>query len=171
MKINKYLKRLTIVLTFICSMSVLLTSHASFFLQGSKSISVFLGSGSAFNDNYTIVGVGAGYHVLDGLEIGLDAQTWLGGEPSINKISPRMQYVFTQSQKLKPYIGLFYQRTFTDGFEDSNSMGGRLGLYFTNPRGHYFGVGVVQENYLDCDESVFVSCSNTYPEITFSIAL
>jgi len=44
------------------------------FSKHSTSIGVFVGSGSAFNDDYTILGVGAGYYLTEGLEIGVDLE-------------------------------------------------------------------------------------------------
>ena len=57
------------------------------FSKNSTSVGVVLGSGSAFNDNYVILGVGVGYYVLKGLEIGIDVQHWFSGDPSITKVS------------------------------------------------------------------------------------
>ena len=37
-------------------------------------------------------------------------------------------------------------------------------------QGSYFGAGMVYEKYLSCDEQVYRSCSDTYPEIIFAIA-
>src|SRR5512134_1570429 len=64
------------------------------FREGGKRFSVFLGAGTAFGDNYTIVGAGLGYFVLDGLEAGLEYESWLGGEKGIQRISPQLTYVF-----------------------------------------------------------------------------
>lgn len=141
------------------------------FEQGSKSLSVVLGAGQAFNDNYTIVGAGFGYYVLDGLELGIDVETWLGGEPSINKLSPQIRYVFTGSRELRPYIGTFFRKTSIDGFVDLDSTGGRVGLIFSGGRGYHLGAGLVFENYLDCNDTIFTSCSDTYTELSFTFLL
>ena len=81
------------------------------FSQGSQSVAVIVGSGSAFRDDYLILGLGYGYYIVDGLELGIDAQFWLSGDPSITKISPQVKYVFTQPKTVKPYIGGFLRRT------------------------------------------------------------
>ncbi|MCW8941757.1 MAG: hypothetical protein OQK93_01125, partial [Gammaproteobacteria bacterium] len=81
------------------------------FSKNSTSVGVVLGSGSAFSDNYVILGLGVGYYVVKGLELGIDLQHWFSGEPSITKVSPQIRYVFTQPKVIKPYIGAFYRRT------------------------------------------------------------
>jgi hypothetical protein len=141
------------------------------FSKGSHALSVIVGSGTSFNDDYVILGGGYGYYVIDGLEIGIDAQTWLSGDPSITKISPQIKYVFTQPQAVKPYVGVFFRRTYIDGLDDLDSTGYRAGLYFMPQKNFYFGGGVAVENYSDCNESVYTDCSTTYPEILFSFAL
>ena len=57
-----------------------------------------------------------------------------------------------------------------DNYDDLDSVGGRAGIYFMSGRGSYFGAGVVYEQYLSCDEAVYKSCNDTYPEIIFAIA-
>ena len=61
------------------------------FSKNSTSVGVVIGSGSAFNDNYMILGLGIGYYVTKGLELGIDLQHWISGEPSITKVSPQRQ--------------------------------------------------------------------------------
>lgn len=141
------------------------------FQQGRQSVSIVAGSGSAFRDDYIILGAGYGYYVLDGLELGIDAQFWLSGDPSITKVSPQIRYVFTRPKTLKPYVGGFYRRTYTDGLEDLDSFGYRAGLNIMGRGNFYFGAGFVYEEYRDCSETVFSSCSETYPEILFSFSI
>jgi hypothetical protein len=105
------------------------------------------------------------------LALGIDAQFWLNGDPSITKLSPQIKYVFTQPKTLKPYVGAFYSRTYTDGLEDLDSIGYRAGLYFMGGGNFYFGAGVAYEDYQDCNETVYTSCSETYPEILFSFSM
>ena len=141
------------------------------FSQGSQAVSIIAGAGSAFNDDYIILGVGYGYYVINGLELGIDAQFWLSGDPSINKLSPKVTYVFTQPKTVKPYVGAFYRRTFIDGLEDLDSIGYRAGLNFMGQGNFFFGVGVVYEEYRECSEAIFSDCSSTYPEILFSFSM
>ena len=143
------------------------------FSKNSTSVGVILGSGSAFNDNYIILGVGVGYYVLQGLEIGLDVQHWFSGDPSITKVSPQIRYVFTQPKVIKPYVGAFYRRTYFGDFkgiaiDDQDSFGYRAGAYFSTNNRLYIGGGIVYEEYKDCDPSY--DCSTTYPEILFTVS-
>lgn len=143
------------------------------FSVNSTRISATLGSGNAFNDDYIILGVGAGYFVLNGLELGIDAQHWFSGDPSITKVSPRMTYVFTQLETIKPYLGVFYRRTFYGDYNarslnDENSYGYRVGAYFNANKRIYIGGGLVYEKYTDCNS--LNDCTSTYPEITVAIS-
>ena len=147
------------------------TAHATPFEKGDLGVSLVVGSGQAFNDNYTIVGAGIGYYVLDGLRLGISGQTWLGGDVSINKYSPQIQYVMARNEKLKPYIGAFYRKTSIEGFDDLDSAGGRAGVYLSGRGNYYISVGMVHESYLSCDETIYVSCSDTYPELTITFSL
>ena len=146
-------------------------SQAGPFSQGSQSVSIIAGSGRAFNDDYLILGLGYGYYVLNGLELGIDAQFWLSGDPSITKLSPQVRYVFTQPKHIKPYLGAFLRRTYIDGLEDLDSVGYRAGLNFMGQGNFFFGAGIVYEEYRDCSETIFRSCSDTYPEILFSFSI
>lgn len=162
------LKQFLIVMMF----SAFLTSaHAAPFKQGDMSFSLLLGSGQAFNDNYTIVGAGIGYYVLDGLRLGIEGESWMGGDISISKYSPQIQYVFSRNEQIKPYLGVFYRKTSITGFDDLDSAGGRAGVYLSTKGNYYMSIGVAHESYLDCDESIYVSCSDTYPELTITFSL
>lgn len=145
-------------------------SGAAPFDSGSQTLSLVAGSGSAFNENYAIIGGGYGYYLVDGLELGIDAQAWLGGTPRIYKLSPQLKYVFNISPQFRPYAGVFYRRTYTDGLADLNSTGYRAGLIFIGERGTYIGAGYVFEDYQDCSTSVYSDCSTSYPEILFSVS-
>lgn len=140
------------------------------FSRGRTHLSVFGGSGSAFNDSYFVLGVGASYYVADGLNIGLSAESWTGGNPDITKLTPSVQYVFYQVPRVSPYIGAFYSRTYIDNLPDLDSVGGRAGVYLAAGHNAYVGVGVVYESYRDCDTSRYIDCSDTYPEISFTFA-
>jgi len=135
------------------------------FSAGSTRLAVIVGNGYAFNNSYLIIGVGAAYFVADGLDLGLDLESWTGGDPGITKVSPRLDYVFNTGSALRPYAGVFYRRTMIEGLEDLDSIGGRAGLYFTSGKGVYVGAGLVYESYLSCQTSIYSSCSDTYPEL------
>jgi len=144
------------------------------FSKNSTSVGVIVGSGSAFNDDYLILGASVGYYVVRGLELGIDVQRWFSGDPSITKISPQITYVFTQPKVIKPYVGVFYRRTYFGDFkgisiDDQDSFGYRAGVYFNTNNRIYIGGGIVYEEYKDCDKFVD-SCSVTYPEILFTVS-
>lgn len=138
------------------------------FSRGSTSLGVVVGSGSFGREDYIILGVGVGYYVLPGLELGIDLQHWFAGDPAITKVSPQIRYVFTRAKVIKPYVGAFYRRTFIADLEDADSFGYRAGAYFSAKSGVYIGGGIVYEQYKDCGR--FVDCSDTYPEILFSVS-
>ena len=143
---------------------------AGVFGQGRTHFAVTAGSGSAFDDSYFVVGVGASYYLVDGLGAGLHYESWSGGDPDISKLTASLQYVFHQVRPVKPYVGTFYRRTDIDGLEDLDSVGARAGVYFGAGRNSAIGVGVVYESYLDCSKSVYRSCDSTYAEVSFTFA-
>lgn len=144
------------------------------FSKNSTSVGVILGSGTAFNDNYIILGGSIGYYVVRGLELGVDVQHWFSGDPSITKVSPQIKYVFTQPKVVKPYVGAFYRRTYFGSFsngeslDDQDSFGYRAGAFFSTNNRVYIGGGIVYEQYKNCDK--FEDCSTTYPEIIFTVS-
>jgi hypothetical protein len=140
------------------------------FSAGNSRLTVVIGNGYAFDSSYLIIGVGAAYFVANGLDLGLDFESWTGANPGINKISPRIDYVLNTGKSLRPYVGAFYRRTMIDGYEDLDSMGGRAGLFFTSGKGLYFGAGVVYEKYLSCDTATYSSCDDTYPEFIIAFS-
>jgi hypothetical protein len=140
------------------------------FERGSLRASVLVGNGYAFDESYFVIGAGFGYFMVDGLELGLDGEYWSGSDPGITKISPSIRYVVPTDSTVRPYIGAFYRRTTIENYDDLNSTGGRAGIYFISYQGSYFGAGVVYEKYLSCDEAIYRSCGDTYPEIIFAIA-
>ncbi len=140
------------------------------FGQGRTQLSVFGGSGSAFRQDYFVLGVGANYYVFQGLGLGLHFESWFGNSPDIYKLTPSVQYVFTQIPSVKPYVGVFYRRVFIENFSDLNSVGMRGGAYLPVGPNMHLGLGGVYESYLDCDESTFDSCDELYPEISFTVS-
>lgn len=143
---------------------------AAMFSQGRTHLAVIGGNGYAFDDTYFVIGVGASYYVLNGLNVGLHVETWTGGNTGINKVTPSIQYVFYQVPHVSPYLGVFYRRTYIENQPDLNSTGGRAGVYFAAGRTTVFGVGAVYESYLDCNKATYNSCAETYPEISFAVS-
>jgi hypothetical protein len=143
------------------------------FSKNSTSVGVVVGSGSAFNDDYIVLGISAGYYLTEGLELGVDLQRWFSGDPTITKVSPQIRYVFTQPKVIKPYVGAFYRRTYYGDFngielDDQDSFGYRAGAYFSTNNRVYIGAGVVYEEFTDC--SRFTECSITSPELLFTVS-
>ena len=143
---------------------------AGVFRRGNTHAVVSGGTGYAFKETYFVLGLGASYYVVDGLNVGLAFEWWSGSSPAIYKLTPSVQYVFHQIPTLKPYVGVFYRRTYVDGLADINSAGGRAGAYLQAGRNTYIGGGVVYERYVNCNESVYRSCSDTYPELSVTFA-
>ncbi len=138
------------------------------FNQGSARLSIHAGGATAFDRNYSIFGIGGGYFVADGIEIGLDAEAWSGNSPRIEQISPQIRGVLNTSGPVKPYAGMFYRRTHIEGYRDNDTVGARAGTYFMVGNNAYFGAGLVQDTHLNCDRTVYSSCSETYPELLFA---
>ena len=143
--------------------------NASAFSEGSVSFDIVAGAGQAFNKNYTVLGVGIGYYVAQGLEVGIDIEHWFSSEPSITKVSPQIKFVFSELGDIKPYAGGFYRETFIDNQSEEGSFGFRGGAFFSSSNGMNIGAGIVYEEYLNCDKAKVVECSTTYPEVRFSL--
>ena len=143
------------------------------FREGSGRMTLLIGGGTAYENNiqynYTILGVGAGYYVSDGLEVGLDVEDWLGSGPRIYRVSPEIHYVFYEVETIKPYAGVFYRRNFIEGHDDVNTVGFRAGGLFLMGKRSYLGAGMVYDKYLNCNNSPFSSCSDIYPEIIVAV--
>jgi hypothetical protein len=71
---------------------------------------------------------------------------------------------------MAPYLGAFYRRSYVEDLQDLGSAGGRAGVYITAGRNTYFGAGMVYESYFDCNESTYASCSDSYPEVSVTVA-
>jgi hypothetical protein len=144
-------------------------SKAGFFGRGRVRTGFVVGVGNSFNNTYLILGVGAGYYLVNGLEVGANVQGWLLNTPTIWQVSPEVRYVVWQLPKFKPYAGLFYRWNFMQDFDTVNSYGGRLGVFYqSNPR-MYMGVGAVWEEFSDCGGNGLSDCSNVYPEFVVSM--
>ena len=143
---------------------------AGAFSKGRTHFVITAGNGYAFDESYLVLGVGVSHYLIDGLNVGLSLESWSGSDPGMYKVTPSVQYVFHQIPKLNPYVGGFYRRAYIDGLPDLNSMGARAGVYLTAGRNTYIGIGAVYESYTDCNRTVYRSCNDTYPEVSFTIA-
>jgi len=140
------------------------------FRQGSLRFSLLIGGGTAFDQNYTIFGLGAGYYVADYLELGLDIEDWTGNTPHIYRFSPGLRYVLLSGGAIRPYIGAFYRRTVIEGEQGIDAVGARAGVLILSGQRAYFGVGLADDVYLNCDRTVYSSCSEVYPELMVGIS-
>jgi hypothetical protein len=139
------------------------------FAEGSIRISAIVGVAQQIDNTAFILGAGAGYYIVDGLELGLEGEYWINSDPSISKISPNARYVLWFVPVLKPYVGAFYRHLFVGApFDDMDSLGGRAGAFWVSGGGSYFGGGVVHEIYVKGCEGD--DCSETYPEIVLSFS-
>lgn len=141
------------------------------FSAGRSRISISGGSSGGFsNERYLVLGATYGYFVADGLEVGLGAQAWLLGDPSLYTLTPQVRYVFHFVPVIKPYVGGFFSRWFVeDPFDDISTLGARLGAFYVSGGGSFVGGGVVVEKILDCNFEDSDDCTDVYPEIVFSL--
>ncbi len=139
------------------------------FREETVRFSFLLGGATAFDQSYTIAGIGGGYYVADGIEIGLDADLWFGNSPRIYEAGPRIGIVLDADIPLKPYLGAFYRRTHIDGYRDNDTVGARAGAYFLTGGNTCLGVGLAHDVHVKCDRSVYSSCAETCPEIALII--
>lgn len=145
-------------------------AEAGSFSRGRVHTSLLAGQGSAYGDQYFILGVGAGYYILDGLQVGLDAEGWFGGDPSVYRISPEVQYVFELAGVWKPYLGGYFRHTLVQGSDGFSSVGGRTGVLMDAGGNMSLGAGMVYDTMLDCDSEFTSSCSQVYPEFRLSVS-
>jgi hypothetical protein len=133
--------------------------------QGHVSLSIVLSSQKSFGDSYFVAGAGAGFFVLDGLEVGASAVHWFGGDPGVTVASPEVRYVAVPlGWPLLPYVGGFYTHFFIGGeLADADSLGTRIGLLYHQGGGIIVGVGAAFERFIsDCNDD----CSTVYPEVS-----
>jgi hypothetical protein len=143
---------------------------AGVFSKGRTHFVVSGGTGYAFDESYFVLGLGASYYLIDGLNVGLHVESWSGADPGMTKITPSLQYVFHQVRTVKPYVGAFYRRTDIERLEDLDSWGGRAGVYIQAARNAFIGLGAVYESYLDCNKTTYRSCDSTYAEVSLTFA-
>jgi hypothetical protein len=164
---GEYVNRL--LLAAMLSLPACAAGVGGMFGQGRTQLSVAGGNGHAFDKSYFVIGASVSYYVLDGLGVGLSLEKW-SGEPGITKYAPFVQYVFYRSSSaMQPYIGAFYRRTMVDGLPGINSVGERAGINIISGQNAYINFGFVQEIYLDCQESVYQTCRETYPELGLTL--
>jgi hypothetical protein len=132
------------------------------FDQGRLHVSGNVEAQSSLGENTVVAGLGVGYFLVAGLEVGGQVSRSFGADPDITVVSPYARYVFQQlAIPVKPYAGAFYRRQFIDGaMEDVDSAGGAAGVSFAQGAGLVLAAGVVYEHTLRCQED----CGRFYPE-------
>jgi len=167
--INKWTVNTVVLIAFLnmVTMSVI----AGPFDKGNTVATLAVGSGQYFREDYLIIGAGVGHYVADGIEVGIDVDYWSGGTPSIYEVTPKITFVYDNGLQLKPYLGLFYNRTYIDGLDDRDAYGYRAGVYMPAGQKIYLGFGVVYTELQSCTDTIFVNCSDTYTEVSFIITL
>ncbi len=135
------------------------------FRKGSIRMTLLIGSGTAYRNDYTIFGLGGAYYAADGIEVGLDGEAWSGADPRIYRVSPGVRYIFYSAQTIKPYVGAFYRHSFVEGLSDRNAVGVRAGGIILTGERSYVGAGVASSVYLNCTDTAYQSCGETYGEI------
>ena len=134
------------------------------FSRGNLTGSIYVGAGRALDRDYTTIGGAVGYMISEGLMLGMSADTWVGNEPDIYKLTPEVRYTFTRVAPVKPYIGAFVSHTIYNGLPDANTYGARGGIYMPFSSNAAFNVGVVYEKISGCNASTYNDCSQFYPE-------
>ena len=159
-------KYLLFILLILPTFSLRTAYGVDLFSQGTTQYTLLAGSGTAFDNDYLILGVGVNYYIQDGLGIGLSFENWSGNTPTINQTTPSIQYVFSQGYSIRPYLGMFYRNIAIANQSSINSDGARAGVYFAAGQNSVFGLGVAYESYLNCQPAIFGGCNDTYPEIS-----
>ena len=137
------------------------------FDRGQFTLVLGAGRHSTLGTSYVSVGVGAGYFVLDGLDVELLGVHAFGGPPSINGVSPSVRYV---AQPLAhwpviPYARAFYKHWFYgDPYEDVDTAGAGAGLLHVNGR-LIIGLGVIYEQVIS---ECFTDCDSVYLDVTLA---
>lgn len=146
------------------------TVNAEPFDQHRQNLSVVVGAGTTFNEDYFIVGIGYSYHIFRGLSLGADFELWTSGDPTIYQVSPELQYVINLDGNLKPYGAVFYRRNYIEGEEDLDASGYRAGVYYLTGSNSFLGYGIVHTEFKDCSETIYEDCEDTHSELTFMLA-
>ncbi|HEX2689561.1 MAG TPA: hypothetical protein VHN14_23235 [Kofleriaceae bacterium] len=141
------------------------------FDRGHVSVTAGGGSQSAFGFRYFGAGIGVGYYVLDGLQLGIFGLHEFGNGPRLNKVSPSLEYVaqpLVGSWPVIPYTGAFYNHWFVgDPGSDIDTLGSRAGVLYLSGR-IIAGIGIVYEHVLStCSQD----CDSVYPDVTLGFTL
>lgn len=160
------MSRALLLAVFVClSTTAAAEEKPTPFDQGKVSISGGIQLQTDVNDNFIVISVGAGYFIVKGLALELSTSAWLAHDPFVATITPGARYIFWQVPFLHPYIGSFFRYWYVDGFDDQQSVGGRLGVVSVQ-RPISINAGLVVERIVSaCDD-----CTDVYPEFSLSFS-
>jgi hypothetical protein len=152
---------------FITGLLLSSSLFANPFAKGGTSLGLVVGSGSAYNSSYTVLGINASYFVIDNLLTGIEYRGWFGASPTINEVSVPVTYIAPIHKKFRPYLGSFYRRTFVSSTSrvpssEYDVYGVRAGISVVTSSSSYASLGWVEEFY--------ENSSNSYPEIVVGIS-
>lgn len=171
MRIKNFSKWITqfSVIALASAAAVPTLAQESQFSSGTVRFSGSLSASSGFDGSNVQVGVGVGYYLLDGLELGLDARSWLGGKYDVHELEPSITFVLSHFGSLKPYGGVMYRRTFIEDLEDTSAYGGRAGIFLQQTGNMHVRAGVAGIRYQNCDDTVRPDCWEFYPEVSVGV--
>ena len=137
------------------------------FSIGHKNFGFHIGQGSAYGNDYTVIGVNINYFIIDNLSTGIGYQTWLGNNPSINQFSIPLTYHIPIEGMFRPYVGAFYSHTLVGDdehydYNNYDSYGGRVGVSMQTSPNSYVSFGWVQEVHDDGTDKE----SRGYPQVS-----
>lgn len=140
------------------------------FGKGTRRASFTAGWGRSFGDDYLLLGLGMGYYFRNNMALNLSLEKWLGSDPNVTKLTPELQVVVPRPRGPRPYLAGFWRKAWIEDEPDLTSIGGRAGIYNKIAGRSAGGIGVVYEHYLDCDDDIYHSCSQVYPEAVFGVS-
>lgn len=140
------------------------------FGKGTRRASFTAGWGRSFGDDYLLLGLGMGYFFRNNMALNLSLEKWLGSDPNVTKFTPEIQMVVPRPRGPRPYLAGFWRRAWIEDADDLSSIGGRAGIYNKIAGRSAGGIGVVYEHYLDCNDDIYNSCSQVYPEAVFGVS-
>lgn len=138
------------------------------FAKGRTRLSVNGGMAFDLSRNQVFaLGVGFGYFVYHGVELGFDSGVWLGSDPFVAQFSPQVRYVLDIRSPVRPYVGGFHRHWFISGLSDVDALGVRFGIFYAASPRSFMGVGAAYEAIVsDCEDF----CTEWYPELVFSLS-
>lgn len=144
-------------------------AEAGPFSQGRLRISGGVGGNFVGDDSYFLLSLGAGYYLVDGLELSLDTG-YRFDDPFVATVAPGVRYVLHFVPTVKPYVGGYYKHWFiAEGAADFDAVGARGGIFLVIARRAYVGIGVAYEHVITeaCSGD---ECDRLIPELAFSLS-